>query len=485
VTVTSTSTTYRRDHFYVGGRWVEPVGAERLVVVSPSTEEPVGSVPAAVPADIDAAVSAARHAFDHGPWPLMTQHERAAKMRDLAAAMRDRVDETATAITSEMGSVISYTRAGQAPAPIDMLEYYAGLAGTVGQPEEGRVGAYATWTVTKEPVGVVGAIVPWNGPIFLAMFKIAPALLAGCTIVLKPSPESPLSAYLLAEALEAADFPPGVLNIVPGDREVGRHLVRHPDVDKIAFTGSTAAGKAIMADCANDLKRVTLELGGKSPAIVLDDADLDASLPGILFGFCQNNGQICVSNSRLVVPRSRRAEIVDAIAAGLGEVNLGDPFDEASTMGPLVAQRQRDRVMGLLDGARSEGATIAYGGGAGGMDRGWYVAPTLVTDVVPGMTIARDEVFGPVLSIIDYDTEDEAIAIANDTDYGLGAAIFTTDTDRYSRLARRVRAGTVNLNAHLTDYHLPFGGWKQSGIGVEGGPEAVENYLETKVLGPF
>jgi betaine-aldehyde dehydrogenase len=219
---------------------VDPAGTERLVVVSPATEEPVGSVPAAVPADIDAAVTAAREAFDHGPWPQMTQAERAAKMRDLAAAMRHRVEETATAITSEMGSVISYTRAGQAPAPIDMLEYYAAMAGTVGQPED-RVGAYASWTITKEPVGVVGAIVPWNGPIFLAMFKIAPALLAGCTIVLKPSPESPLSAYLLAEAVEAAGLPAGVLNIVPGDREVGRHLVRHRGLDKIAFTGSTQA----------------------------------------------------------------------------------------------------------------------------------------------------------------------------------------------------------------------------------------------------
>jgi len=414
----------------------------------------------------------------------MSQEERAAKMRDLAAAMRDRVDDTATAITSEMGSVISYTRLGQAPAPIDMLEYYAGLAGTVGQPET-RAGAYASWTITKEPIGVVGAIVPWNGPIFLAMFKIAPALLAGCTIVLKPSPESPLSAYLLADAVEAAGFPPGVLNVVPGDREVGRHLVRHPGVDKIAFTGSTAAGKAIMADCAESIKRLTLELGGKSPAIVLDDADLEASLPAILFGFTQNNGQICVSNSRLIVPRKRRAEIVEAIAAGLDQVAVGDPFDTSTVVGPLVAQRQRDRVFGLLESAKAEGATVAYGGGSGGMERGWYVAPTLVTDVVQGMTIARDEIFGPVLSILDYDTEDEAIAIANDTEYGLGAAIFTTDTDRFATLARRVRAGTVNLNAHLTDYHLPFGGWKQSGIGVEGGPEAVENYLAIKVLGPF
>jgi betaine-aldehyde dehydrogenase len=366
-----------------------------------------------------------------------------------------------------------------------MLEYYAGLADSVALPEE-RAGAYAKWTITKEPVGVVGAIVPWNGPIFLAMFKIAPALLAGCTIVLKPSPESPLSAYLLAEALEAADLPAGVLNIVPGDRDAGRHLVRHPDVDKIAFTGSTAAGKMIMADCADDLKRVTLELGGKSPAIVLDDADLGASLGAILFGFTQNNGQICVSNSRLIVPRRRRGEIVEAIAAALDQVAVGDPFDEATVVGPLVAQRQRDRVLGLLDGARADGATIAYGGGRPeGLDRGWYVNPTLVTDVEADMAIARDEVFGPVLSILDYDTEDGAVALANDTVYGLGAAVFTTDADRFARIARQIRAGTVNLNAHLTDYHLPFGGWKQSGIGVEGGPEAVENYLAVKVLGPF
>jgi betaine-aldehyde dehydrogenase len=241
-----------------------------------------------------------------------------------------------------------------------------------------------------------------------------------------------------------------------------------------------------MAECANDLKRVTLELGGKSPAIVLDDVDLDAVLGELVFAVTQNNGQICVSNSRMLVPRSRKSEIVEAMSAAFAAVPVGDPFDEGTVVGPLVAERQRDRVMGFIDGARADGATITQGGERpAGLDRGWYVQPTVVADVAPGMRIAREEVFGPVLSVIEYGSEEEAIAIANDTVYGLGAGIFSTDLDRASQLARRVRAGTVNINRHITDFGLPFGGYKQSGIGREGGPEAVASYLETKVIGPL
>ncbi|MCX4092375.1 aldehyde dehydrogenase [Nocardia sp. alder85J] len=477
--------TYVRDDFFIDGRWVAPSTTARIEVISPSTEQVIGSVPEAGPADIDAAVAAARRAFDHSDWPWLTPVERAEKMRALAAALSERVDALATTITAEMGSVISYTRTGQAPAPIMMLQYYADLAESVSL-RESRTGLMGDWTIHKQPVGVVGAIVPWNGPIFLAMYKLAPALLAGCTVVLKPAPESPLSAYLLAESLAAAGIPPGVVNIVPGGRDAGRYLVQHPGVDKIAFTGSTAAGRTIMADAAADLKRLSLELGGKSAAILLDDVDLAAALPGIVFGVCQNNGQICVSNSRLLVPRSREREIVEAVSAAMSTQVVGDPFDEKSEIGPLVAQRQRDRVLGFIEGARADGATITVGGGRPvGLDRGWYVQPTVVAGVRPDQSIARDEVFGPVLSVVAYDGDEEAIAIANDTIYGLGSAVFTPDLDRAERVALRVRAGTVNINTHITDFHLPFGGWRQSGFGHEGGPEALESYLQAKVVGPY
>jgi aldehyde dehydrogenase (NAD+) len=476
---------YDRNSLFIGAEWVTPATSARIEVISPSTEKVIGSVPDGSAADVDAAVAAARHAFDHSEWPWLSPAERAVHMRALAAEMGKRVEQTAETITAEMGSVISYTKIGQAPAPIAMLEYYASLADSLVLSEQ-RTGFIGQWSVRKEPVGVVGAIVPWNGPIFLAMYKLAPALLAGCTIVLKPAAESPLSSYLLAEAAQAAGLPPGVLNIVPGGRETGQHLVRHPGVNKIAFTGSTAAGKWIMAECANDLKRVTLELGGKSPAIVLDDVDLDAVLGELVFAVTQNNGQICVSNSRMLVPRSRKDEIVEAMSAAFAAVPVGDPFDEATVVGPLVAERQRDRVMGFISGARADGATIAQGGERpADLDRGWYVQPTVVADVDPGMRIAREEVFGPVLAVIEYGTEDEAIAIANDSVYGLGAGIFSTDPGRATMLASRVRAGTVNLNRHITDFALPFGGYKQSGIGREGGPEAIASYLETKVIGPL
>ncbi|OYD61461.1 aldehyde dehydrogenase [Rhodococcus sp. OK302] len=474
-----------REHFYIGGRWSQPSTSSKIDVISPATEQVIGSVPDAGPADIDAAVAAARTAFDHSDWPWLSLIDRAEKMRDLAKAMTDRVEDFAHTITAEMGSVISYSKAGQAPGPIMMLEYYADLAESV-QLKTSRSGVAGEWALHKQPVGVVGAIVPWNGPIFLAMYKLAPALLAGCTVVLKPAPESPLSAYLLAEALDAAGFPPGVVNIVPGGREAGRHLVRHRDVDKIAFTGSTAAGRTIMVDAAQDLKRLSLELGGKSAAILLDDIDINSVLPDIIFGVCQNNGQICVSNSRLLVPRHRESEIVEAVAAAMAQQIVGDPFDESSMIGPLVAQRQRDRVLGAIDGAVSDGSTIATGGGRpADLEKGWYVQPTVIADVSADQSVAHDELFGPVLSVIPYDSDAQAIEIANNTIYGLGSAVFTPDIERAENMAMRIRAGTVNINAHITDFHTPFGGWKQSGFGHEGGPEALAEYQQTKVVGSY
>ncbi|MDN5913564.1 MAG: aldehyde dehydrogenase [Pseudonocardia sp.] len=474
-----------RDSFFIDGGWLAPSTDARIEVISPSTEEVVGSVPEAAPADVDAAVAAARRAFDETDWPLLTPAQRAAHMRDLAKALTERVGETATTITAEMGSVISYARAGQAPGPVMMLEYYADLAESLELTEE-RAGMVGSWRVHKQPIGVVGAIVPWNGPLFLAMYKLAPALLTGCTVVLKPAPESPLSAYHLAEALEAADIPPGVVNIVQGGRETGRYLVQHPGVDKIAFTGSTAAGRTIMADAAPTLTRLSLELGGKSAAVLLDDVDLDTALPEIVFGVCQNNGQICISNSRLLAPRSREREIVDAVTSAMAAQKVGDPFDETTEIGPLVAERQRTRVEGFVEGARAAGNTITTGGRRpAGLDRGWYVEPTVVSGVRPDQAIARDEVFGPVLSVLAYDTDDEAVAIANDTIYGLGSAVFSPDIGRAEAIALKIRAGTLNINTHITDFHVPLAGWKQSGIGQEAGPEAIQGYLQTKVVGPY
>ncbi|WP_181780449.1 aldehyde dehydrogenase [Pseudonocardia pini] len=476
---------YERDSFFVDGGWSAPSTDARILVVSPSTEEVVGSVPEAAPADVDAAVAAARRAFDETDWPWLTPVERAAHMRDLAKALTERVAETATTITTEMGTVLSYAQAGQAPGPIMMLEYYADLAESLELVSD-RTGLVGSWKLHKQPVGVVGAIVPWNGPLFLAMYKLAPALLAGCTVVLKPAPESPLSAYHLAEALAASSIPPGVVNIVQGGRETGRYLVQHPDVDKIAFTGSTAAGRTIMADAAPTLKRISLELGGKSAAILLDDVDVETALPHIVFGVCQNNGQICISNSRLLVPRSRESEIVDAVTAAMAAQKVGDPFDASTEIGPLVAERQRTRVEGFVDGARAAGNTITTGGRRpAGLDRGWYVEPTVVAGVRPDQAIARDEVFGPVLAVIAYDSDAEAVAIADDTVYGLGSAVFSPDIARAEAMALKVRAGTLNINAHVTDFHVPLAGWKQSGFGQEAGPEAIEGYLQTKVVGPY
>jgi aldehyde dehydrogenase (NAD+) len=473
-----------RDAFFVDGTWVEPRSTSRIEVVSPATERVIGSVPNAGAADIDAAVAAARRAFDHGEWPWLSIEERAEWMRKLAGALRERVEALAVTISSEMGSVISHTRLGQAPGPAAMLEFYADLASSIDVESE-REGVRGRWTVLKQPVGVVGAIVPWNGPIFLAMYKLAPALLAGCTVVLKPAPESPLSGYLLAEAIEDCGLPAGVVNVLPGGTEAGQALARHASVDKVAFTGSTEVGRWIMAQAATSMKRVTLELGGKSAAILLDDADLEAALPSLVFGVLQNNGQVCASNSRLLVPRRRHDEVVEAVSSRFADVVVGDPLDERSVLGPLVSKRQRDRVLGMIDQARADGSSIACGGGRpAGLERGWYVEPTVVTGVDPRQQIARDEVFGPVLSVIAYDGEDEALTIANDSIYGLGAAIFSEDVARARALALRVRSGTVNINTHCIDYSMPFGGWKQSGIGREGGREAFENYVEIKVVGP-
>jgi aldehyde dehydrogenase (NAD+) len=473
-----------RDHdrFYIGGQWVAPAGTGTLDVISPHTEDVIGRVPEGTTADMDRAVAAAREAFDNGPWPQMEPADRAAAVGRLADLYATRLDEMAELITEEMGSPITFSQLAQAPQPQMMLSYFAELGRNFTW-EDDRPGLFGPVTVRREPVGVVAAIVPWNVPQFTIMTKLPAALVAGCTVVLKPAPETPLDAYLLAELIDQADLPPGVVNIVPAGREAGEHLVSHSGVDKVAFTGSTAAGRRIGSICGQQLKRCSLELGGKSAAIILDDADLAATVGWLEMASLMNNGQACVAQTRILAPRSRYDETVDAVAAMVAGLTVGDPADPATQIGPLVARRQQDRVEGYISIGEDEGAKVVTGGSrASGRERGWYVAPTVFADVDPAMRVAREEIFGPVLAVIPYDDEEQAIRIANDSDYGLAGTVWTADAERGMQVARRVRTGTYGVNLYMIEACAPFGGYKASGIGRELGPEGLMGYLEYKSI---
>ncbi|MEV4077679.1 aldehyde dehydrogenase [Nonomuraea fuscirosea] len=471
----------RHEKLFIGGEWVAPAGTGTIEVISPHTEEVVGSVPEGTTEDMDRAVAAARQAFDHGPWPRMTFAERAEVIGRLAAIYNERQGEMAQLITEEMGSPISFSNLAQAPQPLGMLQYYAEL-GTTFEQEEQRPGLFGPITVRREPVGVVAAVVPWNVPQFVTMTKVAPALLAGCAIVLKPAPETPLDAYLLAEWAAEAGLPAGVLNVVVAGREVGEHLVSHPGVDKVAFTGSTAAGRRIAAVCGEQLKRVSLELGGKSAAIILDDADLPASMGFLTMASLMNNGQACVAQTRILASRNRYDEVVDAIAGMVNGQAVGDPADPATGIGPLVAKRQQDRVEGYIRIGMDEGAKVVVGGLDRPYDRGWYVSPTVFAGVSNDMRIAREEIFGPVLAVIPYEDEADAVRIANDSDYGLAGTVWTADTEHGMDVARQVRTGTYGVNCFMLETNAPFGGYKASGVGRELGPEGLNSYLEYKTI---
>ena len=470
------------DSFFIGGKWVAASGSDTIQVVSPATEEIIGSVPDATNADIDKAVAAAREAFDLGPWPRMAPADRADIMASISAAITARMDEFATLISNENGSPYNFSIMGQVFAATAVLDYFTGL--TREYPfEETRQGMMGPTLVRHEGVGVAAGIIPWNVPLFIVMLKLAPALASGSTIVLKPAPETPLDANLLADIIAEAGVPAGVVNIVAAGREVGEHLVRHPDIDKVSFTGSTVAGRKIGAICGEQLKRCTLELGGKSAAIICDDTDLATVIPGLLPAAIMNNGQACVAQTRILASRNRYAEVRDALAEGVAAYKVGDPLDPETECGPLVAERQRDRVEGYIASGIAEGATLVVGGGRpAGLDKGWYVEPTLFADVDNSMTIAQEEIFGPVITLIPFDTEDDAVAIANDSDYGLSGSVWTDDIEKGIDIARQVRTGTYTVNGFGMDFGSPFGGFKSSGVGRELGPEGLGAFLEDKTI---
>jgi aldehyde dehydrogenase (NAD+) len=470
------------DRFFIGGEWVKPSSTAMIDVIDSATEELFFRVAEAEQADMSRAVGAARQAFDEGPWPRMSHAQRAEYLRAIGTRLQERTEDIGQIWPRESGVLHAIARRTGAGAA-RTFEFYAGLADTFPfeEPATPTVGEFGL--IVREPVGVVGAIIPWNAPMGLISNKIAPALLAGCTVILKSSPEAPGEGYLVAEVAEEVGLPPGVLNVVTADREVSELLVRDPRVDKITFTGSTAAGRRIASLCGERIARCTLELGGKSAAVILDDMDIATAARTLSQAECFLSGQVCSSLTRIVVTRRRHDELVEALAGTFSQVRVGDPFDAQTQMGPLAASRQRDRVEGYIAQGVADGATLATGGGRPtDLDRGWYIEPTVFGNVDNSSAIAQEEIFGPVLSVIPAYDEQHAITVANDTIYGLNASVFTNDVDRARDVARQLRSGTVGHNAFRTDFGIAFGGFKQSGIGREGGREGLLPFLETKTV---
>jgi acyl-CoA reductase-like NAD-dependent aldehyde dehydrogenase len=482
MSVQTVSPVRNADRFFIGGDWVKPSSDATIDVIDSGTEEHFFTIAEAQAADMSAAVGAARQAFDTGPWPRMSHQERAGYLRALADEIRKRTDAIGQIWPRESGALYAIAQ-GAGEGSAKTFEYYAGLADTYPWEEERTPTIGEFGLIVHEPVGVVGAIIPWNGPMGLITAKLAPALIAGCTVVLKSSPEAPGEGYVVAEAAEAAGFPPGVVNVLTADREVSELLVTDPRVDKITFTGSTAAGRRIASLCGERIARVTLELGGKSAAVILDDIDIQEVADTLSAAECFLSGQVCSSLTRIIVGADRHDDLVDALSDNFERIRVGDPSDPDAGMGPLAMARQRDRVLDLIERGKAEGARLATGGGKPAhLNRGYFVEPTVFANVDNSSTIAREEIFGPVLSVIPAASEEEAIGIANDTIYGLNASVFTNDPERAYAVGRQMRAGTVGHNSFKTDFSIAFGGFKQSGLGREGGTEGLHPYLETKTM---
>jgi aldehyde dehydrogenase (NAD+) len=467
-----------RDKLYIDGAWVPPRASETIEVLDSTTEEVIGRVPLGSPEDVDAAVSAARRAFPE--WAEVSPSERAKFATRIGEAIQARMADIAELVAHEVGMPLGLSMLIQAGLPMGTFTSMAELVEQIAWEEQ-----VGNSLVVKEPVGVVGAITPWNYPLHQIAAKVAPAITAGCTVVLKPSEVAPLNAFLLADLIDEVGLPPGVFNLVSGlGPVVGEALASHPEVDMISFTGSTRAGRRVTQLAAETVKRVALELGGKSPNVILEDADLAKAVPHGVTMCYLNSGQTCSALTRMIVPRSRLAEVEQLAVAAAEQSTPGSPFDDTTRLGPLVSAAQRERVRGYIQKGIDEGAKLLTGGvePPEGLERGYFVRPTVFSEVTPDMTIAREEIFGPVLAIMPYDDEEDAIAIANDSVYGLAGGVWSGDVEHAKAVARKIRTGRVDVNGGAFNTLAPFGGYKQSGNGRELGKYGLEEYLEIKSL---
>lgn len=484
MTFTSRAHTLNSEHFdkfYIGGAWVAPSTERTLKVVSPVSEEVVFTVAEAVSADVDAAVAAAREAFDEGPWPRMTPLERAEILKTFAKVLRSRADDFAVAWTESTGVVVGMAKSSPEYS-IGAIDRSIEQASTYPFIEE-HPSSGGTNLLVREPVGVAAMIAPWNAPLATMLTKMGPALISGCTVIMKPAPQTPIEAYIIAECAHEAGFPPGVINLFTAERDGSDHLVRHPGVDKVSFTGSLATGQHIASVCGERIGRVTLELGGKSAAIILDDYDLEAAAQSLIGGICVLSGQNCAGLTRVIVSKDRHNELVAHMVKAAEGVTMGDPYDPDIKLGPITMKSQLEKIEGYIKTGVAEGAKLATGGKRpADLDKGFYFEPTIFANVDNSMAIAQEEIFGPVICVIPCDDEDEAIGIANDSPFGLAGAVYTNDADAAYRVARQVRTGTMGQSAPSATFAIAFGGFKQSGLGREGGTEGLLPYLESKTV---